>query len=171
MKASHNKERYYALTDLLTGIPNRRAAIEHLEKLIKKSQYGKFQTTICFIDVNNLKIVNDTFGHREGDNLLSALCRLIQPKLRSVDMLCRFAGDEFLIIFSDIGIEEAKSILNEITKCITEYNHSNNNAYEISFSYGFSEYNPDEYKSIDDLIDKADNAMYQSKVKSRQLNN
>ena len=68
LKTTKEKERYYALTDPLTGIPNRRAGLEHLGRQIKKSQENVFRTTICFIDVNNLKTVNDTFGHREEIN-------------------------------------------------------------------------------------------------------
>lgn len=168
-KIAEEKERFFALTDSLTGVPNRRAGIEHLTKQIKKSQESDFQTTICFIDVNDLKVINDTFGHREGDNLLTMICLLIKSTLREVDMLCRFAGDEFLIIFDDLSLEKAKHSLELITTTLEEYNRTGDSPYDISISYGFAQYNKDACESIDDLIEKADNAMYENKLSNRNL--
>jgi len=166
-KAAEEKERHYALTDSLTGIPNRRAGIEYLSKLINKSHEDGSKATICFIDVNNLKVINDTYGHREGDNLLNTIPLLIKSKLREVDLLCRFAGDEFLIIFNDVSIEEAKEALKRITDAIQEYNDKSKKHYEISISFGFAQYNQEEYKSIEDLIEEADNEMYKNKLRNR----
>jgi len=100
--------------------------------------------------------------------LLNNVSSLIKSKLRKVDMLCRFAGDEFLIIFNNLNMMEARHELESVTNQIDEHNLISNNPYDISISYGFAEYNKEECNSIDDLIEKADNEMYQNKLKSRQ---
>jgi len=170
-KAAEEKERLFALTDPLTGIPNRRAGIEQLSKLLEKSILGESQTTICFIDVNNLKKINDSFGHREGDELIKDLCSLIKSRLRELDMFCRFGGDEFLIIFKDLDLINARYALEKITETIEDHNHKGYKPYTISISYGFSEYSQDECNTIDDLIEQADNAMYEHKRKMKNEQN
>lgn len=171
-KASEEKERIYALTDLLTGVPNRRAGIEYLSKLIENPNDSEYKITICFIDVNNLKKTNDEFGHLEGDELIKNTCALINNNLRKEDMLCRFGGDEFLIVFNNTTIKEAKTILHSIIEAINEQNQTKSKPYNISISYGFAHYKHDPSKEsndlndhlIDHLIEQADNEMYRHKA-------
>jgi diguanylate cyclase (GGDEF)-like protein len=167
-KAAEEKERLYALTDSLTGMPNRRAGIEHLNALLEKSKEGNFQTTVCFIDVNNLKKTNDAYGHREGDELIKDLCLLINSQLRDIDLFCRFGGDEFLIIFYDTNLIEAKQALERINETIKNHNQNEYKPYMLSISYGFGEYNQKECNTLDDLIEQADNAMYKNKRKMKR---
>lgn len=167
-QAAEERERKYALTDPLTGMPNRRAGIEHLTRMLDKSRESDALTTVCFIDVDNLKIVNDTWGHREGDQLITILCRLIQSKLRETDLCCRFGGDEFLIVFYDASIAEATGAMTRIEAVLTDHNQNQTQPYEISISYGFAHYSPAAETSVDDLIEQADKAMYQNKIRARE---
>ncbi|PKM62047.1 MAG: hypothetical protein CVU99_00915 [Firmicutes bacterium HGW-Firmicutes-4] len=167
-QAAEARERQYALTDPLTGMPNRRAGIEHLTRQLEKSRDSDAQTTVCFIDVDKLKIVNDTWGHREGDQLINILCRLVQSKLRETDLCCRFGGDEFLIVFDDASIAEASQAMARIEEVISAHNQNQTSPYEISISYGFAEYRATADTSVEDLIEQADRAMYQNKIRARE---
>ncbi|PKM50387.1 MAG: hypothetical protein CVV02_11455 [Firmicutes bacterium HGW-Firmicutes-7] len=170
-KVAEEKERLYALTDPLTKIPNRRAGMEHLAALLENPSNDKSQVTVCFIDINNLKMINDTFGHRSGDDVIKEICRLVTSSLRSVDMLCRFGGDEFLIIFNNISMEEVTQTLNKINEAITLYNQHSNKPYVIGISSGFSQYNKENCNNIDALIEQADIEMYKNKRLYREKDN
>jgi len=163
-KLAHEKEKQNALTDSLTDIPNRRAGVEFLNHQIQKSYKDKLRTTICFIDVNGLKKVNDSFGHREGDQLLKTLCLIVKPQIREHDFFCRLAGDEFLIIFNDLNIKGATQVLMRIEQSIKKHNEISHTPYDISISYGFAQHKKDQ-ESIEDFIHRADQAMYEHKTK------
>ncbi|MFO7887756.1 MAG: ABC transporter substrate binding protein [Eubacteriales bacterium] len=163
-KYAHEKEKRNALTDALTNIPNRRAGLNFLNQQINKSNEGEVQTTICFVDVNRLKAINDSYGHREGDHLLTTLCLIIKSQMRKDDFFCRLAGDEFLIVFNDMNLKGATRVFQRIEHAIKAHNEMSHTPYDISISYGFAQYNKDQ-ESIEDLIHRADHAMYENKAK------
>jgi len=150
-----------ASTDFLTGTFNRIAGFKELEKLVALSNKDKTCFSLCFIDLNNLKTVNDNFGHTEGDNYIKTAIKLIQKGLNNKQILFRFGGDEFIIIFPNTTYAETSKIFKTINNYFDEYNFSDNNSkYEISISYGFSEYNPNSPLNIEELINLADKEMY-----------
>lgn len=167
-KAAVEKERLYALTDSLTGTGNRRAGIEYLNKLVEQSNEESMSISVCFIDVNNLKKVNDSFGHGEGDELLKNICSLVASKIREVDLLCRFGGDEFLIIFKNVGLKIAAHTMDRINEIIMDYNQMGRKPYPISISFGLAQYGQDGCKTIDKLIERADNEMYKNKMSYKE---
>jgi len=155
-----------ASTDFLTGIFNRIAGFRELEKLMTLSNKDRTCFSLCFIDLNNLKTVNDSFGHTEGDNYIKTAIKLIQKGLNSKQILFRFGGDEFIIIFPNTTYAETSNIFKNINNYFDQYNFSNNNSkYVISISYGFSEYNPNSPLNIEELINLADKEMYVFKHK------
>lgn len=91
-----------ASTDSLTGIMNRQTGLDYIQQKIQLcSRYGNI-FSVCFIDIDNLKNVNDIFGHREGDRLISTVVVIIKKALRVTDVMCRLGGDEFLIVFPNM---------------------------------------------------------------------
>ncbi len=161
-----NKElQYYATRDAMTGIFNRRFAFHLLRKEIHESKASNATLTVCFVDVNGLKYVNDTFGHREGDKLILNVSGILKSSIRKMDIVSRIGGDEFLIIFPKTTINEAEKVWNRIHKKIDKMNKNKDHSYDISLSHGFSEYKGDIPISIEKLIHHADEKMYKEKYK------
>lgn len=165
-----DRERSYAMTDMLTGVLNRRACFDCLNKLIESSQNEIF--SICFLDINGLKKVNDSFGHLEGDKLIQTVCQLIESNIRDTDILCRLSGDEFLIILPETNREETQKIWQNVQNAMNDFNAQGLKPYTISVSVGFAEYNHEKPYSIDEFIEIADSEMYENKMlyKKNKLN-
>ncbi len=121
---------------------------------------------MCFVDVDRLKIANDTFSHEEGDNLLINVTNILKESIRKTYFIIRMGGDEFLIVFPNITMKEVNNVWYKICRDV-ETNNKNNDKYNLSLSYGFYEYNREIKKemSINDLIRKADAEMYKNKIK------
>jgi len=173
LKVKTEKLYQFATYDELTGVYNRRVGMEFLKQELKKMRRGKSLLSICYIDVNDLKIVNDNFGHEAGDNLILAIVEDIKSAMRESDILSRIGGDEFLLIFPDCGLSEVKSIWRRVQKSMRERNKKPGNEYEISASYGFAETSSENILFIDELIQIADRKMYANKrrAKIKNLNN
>ncbi|MBN1619662.1 GGDEF domain-containing protein [candidate division WOR-3 bacterium] len=155
--------RYFASTDALTGIYNRRAGLLFLEHRINESLRDKTPFLICFVDVNGLKNINDSYGHNEGDNLLVKLTEILNRSVRESDVVFRLGGDEFIIIFQSLAMENTDLIWNRIMNSLDEYNIKEEKNYSISLSYGFAIFDPSKPKSIEELISFADLEMYRKK--------
>lgn len=169
LKGKRNEEQLELLasTDQMTGVYNRRKGISILEKEIKNSMISGEYVSICFIDVDNLKMINDNFGHDEGDRLIQNICKILNESVREKDSIVRLGGDEFLII-----MPQSNSLLKEQLIKKFEDNISNNNSkkrlYDISFSYGFSDLSGENNMNIDELIKKADCEMYFQKQRKKK---
>ncbi|MCP4152001.1 MAG: diguanylate cyclase, partial [bacterium] len=157
----------YATTDTMTGVQNRRTGMLILEKKLHLTRRARATLVICFVDIDDLKTVNDVFGHRAGDELIRTVSTLLKNALRQSDTICRLGGDEFLLIFPNCSLEEARKIWIRITKKCTYLNSSKNHPYNISLSHGFAEFQPGDSISVDDLVGVADNEMYKEKVKNK----
>lgn len=129
--------------DTLTGAYNRRI-LKHIRSF----------NVIAICDVDNFKTINDTYGHNVGDEVLKGVSNILSSNIRINDYLCRFGGDEFLLIFSE-GTEE---IISKRMNKIKEELEANNLP---TISVGLSSY--EEGKSLDDVIKEADTALYNSK--------
>ena len=153
----------YATRDELTGVFNRRVGFEFLEQQIKISERSKKAFVIIFIDVNNLKKINDNMGHGFGDSLIRDVCDTIQEEIRETDVISRLGGDEFLVILPKCGIMEAEIIWNRVEERIKEINNSKMREYIISVSHGAVEYISGSGVDSDILIELADKKMYEEK--------
>lgn len=173
IKATTEKLYQFATYDELTGVYNRRVGMEFLKQELKKMRRGKSYLSICYIDINDLKIVNDNFGHDAGDNLILAIIQDIKSAMRESDILSRIGGDEFLLIFPDCQLSEVKLIWKRVQKSLRERNKKPDNLYEISASYGFAETNSKNILFIDELIQIADKKMYihKRRTKIEQIKN
>jgi diguanylate cyclase (GGDEF)-like protein len=123
---------------------------------------------LAFLDIDNFKTINDTFGHNEGDKVLKEVVGLFTSSLREVDIICRMGGDEFLLAFPDSSVQEVPLIRDRLQKKLTQLNKDINRDYTISLSMGFSEYLPEKPKTMDELIVIADQEMYEEKRKSKE---
>lgn len=153
-----NELKSSALYDFLTETLNRGAGISAINQLIEISNQTKSKLLICFMDLNYLKNVNDTFGHNEGDRYIVTAVNAVKDQLRKTDIIFRFGGDEFIILFPDLEIEIAKEMLSKVNQALKEHME-----YEHSISFGFCYYDPENPKTISELIDVADKEMYRAK--------
>jgi diguanylate cyclase (GGDEF)-like protein len=154
---------YHARTDELTGIANRRAGMIFLTNQVHLSRRSKSHLCVCFADVNGLKGVNDTYGHEEGDKLIRTVCQAMKDTLRESDFIARLGGDEFLTVFPQCSISLAAEVWERVEKRLEALNKESGKPYRISVSRGFAECDPDNIKSPDELIQIADQEMYQDK--------
>jgi len=158
------KWKYYAQRDEMTEIINKREGMRLLEKEIEVSFTTNKPLTICFIDIDDLKEVNDTYGHVEGDNLIIDTVNIIIDNIRKYDIAYRFGGDEFVIIFPNTIIEEAAEVWNRINNKVNQFN-AISNKYMIKLSHGICEYPIKQKISIDEFLNLADKKMYENKQK------
>ena len=163
-KEQEKKLKKLAATDRLTDIMNRRMGTTYLEKQIERVKREGIDLTVCFIDVNDLKEVNDNYGHKEGDKLLKSVAQILTDNIRNIDAAARFGGDEFLLIFNDCKLEEAEDIWDRIEQAIDNWNQNTEKSYKISLSKGFAQKTKEDNLSLDELINKADERMYKDKV-------
>ena len=155
----------FATTDALTGILNRRTGLALIKEQMDIAKRYNTKLTIGFIDLNDLKVVNDTGGHAEGDKLIHVLGQLLTKQLKASDVLCRFGGDEFVVAFTKCDMENAMLIWEKFEKELTLFNENSGSVYVLSVSSGFAEYDPKRTVSMDELINMADDAMYAAKRK------
>jgi len=157
------KERLYNLAayDVMTGILNRHTGLEKLERNFKKAREKNKIFTIAFLDINDLKYVNDRYSHEEGDELIKNIVKIIEKKVKSEDIFLRFGGDEFILGFNRLNLIETKQLFNEIERNIEKYNNESKKEYAHSISIGIVECR--ENKTLDEYVNIADINMYENK--------
>lgn len=153
--------------DPLTGLPNRILLLDRLKQSIKKIKRLKKCTALLYIDLDKFKEINDTLGHNAGDEVLKSVARRLLASVRAMDTVARIGGDEFIVIM------EAVSEIEDVRKVAEKLNHSlqqsvNFNMHElfVTSSIGIS-LSPDDSEDPEELIKKADMAMYHSKQQGR----
>lgn len=148
--------------DQLTGSLNRRGLDDVFERELARSERRNSPLCIALLDLDDFKRLNDTYGHSAGDEVLIHLVRVIKETLRTMDVIGRFGGEEFLIVLPDTPLEDAKQTVTrlqrELTKRIFMYN---NEKLLITFSAGVALRAPDEDQGA--LIKRADDALYKAK--------
>jgi len=157
-----------SITDTLTGAFNRRSAYKILTQQIEIAKREKESFIICYIDIDGLKRINDTHGHLVGDSLIKTVAKFIKNNIRTSDSLFRMGGDEFLIIFPNMNLQNFHSLINRIKKKLEQEKIRN---VPIDFSVGFCEFHGDENVSCETLINKADAKMYKEKLNKKRNNN
>jgi len=156
--------RNLTLRDELTGIYNRRgffALVEYQFNMAKRSKTGLF---MLYADLDNLKIINDTLGHQEGDRALIETADILRNNFRQSDIIARIGGDEFVVFPVGTSADCVDKILGRLEKALEAYNVENNSGYSLSISAGISFYDPELPCTIDDLLAAADRSMYERKI-------
>lgn len=167
LKNQHEKLQAYAFTDPMTGVSNRRTGLILLEKELLNVTKKDGIFSVCFIDIDCLKHVNDNYGHNEGDALINKIVSLVSSSLREEDILSRMGGDEFLLILPALSKQEAENSLKQICENVAEYNLKALKPYTHSFSYGIVEVTKDSKENADEIISIADKRMYQDKTQKK----
>lgn len=162
-KRAEQELRTLATTDALTGVLNRGSGLLLFEKQLQLAKRNNSKLSVCYLDVNGLKEINDKYGHHEGDEALRFVSKVLKETLRKVDIICRLGGDEFLLILPQCPIDNNMVVWKRIAKKVAEFNATQTKPYSISLSRGFAEYDPNEEKYVDQLITIADQEMYKHK--------
>ena len=165
---NEKKELYtVARTDLLSGLANRNALLEYMERLIASSKREKREFAVLFLDLDHFKSVNDALGHNVGDELLKKIASKIDTILRSPDFIARVGGDEFVIILQEYhSLLELTNVIDRIQKTLEETWLVQANPLHISSSIGIAFY-PKDGEDIVSLMKNSDIAMYEAKKNGR----
>jgi diguanylate cyclase (GGDEF)-like protein/PAS domain S-box-containing protein len=172
-KEMEERLKEYANIDELTKVLNRRAGYLLLETEAKKAKRKKLPLVVAFVDMDNLKKVNDNFGHEKGDEFILKMVEIFKSSVRDTDSIMRIGGDEFVIIFPESTIQDVEHIFKErILKRIDEYNSKSNFNVPLGLSYGLAEYNDFESDfDIEEILKIADTKMYKMKTRKKTHRN
>lgn len=159
LRDRERKMKELALTDELTGLPNRRALVEMLKHEIERARRHRRPLALALLDLDDFKQINDTYGHLVGDLILSELASLIKRNLRSTDVIGRFGGEEFMIIMPDTDFNTAVRVVERL-RLSTEKTYFEP-VGSVSISVGVTEFR--EGDRVEDLIARADENLYTAK--------
>ena len=153
--------------DTLTGLYNRPAFVEAFERIMLISSRSKKTFSIGLLDVDQFKQVNDTYGHSIGDEVLKRLSDIIKNALRKSDLLARWGGEEFVVLFPDTGVEGAKEALLKALDMIRKevFRSEEDVEFQITFSAGVSSVSEDQ--NVEEAISNADMFLYKAKASGR----
>ncbi|HTV58391.1 MAG TPA: GGDEF domain-containing protein [Verrucomicrobiae bacterium] len=157
--------RYLALTDELTCLYNRRGFFAAATHQLKLAQRNSHDMLLFISDVDNLKGINDSFGHREGDMALVRTADVLEDAFRDSDVLARLGGDEFAVLVTQASFRDQDVILRRLAG-VLEKSNAVESRYELSFSVGVARFDPKNPVSLGELMEQADLAMYEQKGKS-----
>ena len=159
---------YQAKHDMLTGLMNRREFEQHLEKAITGIPHQKGDPHwLCYLDLDQFKIINDTCGHLAGDELLKHAARTLQGLIRDFDLLARMGGDEFAILLNRCSTQEAMQVVERMRQALAAMRFEwDNRLFTISGSFGLVPI-PPESKTLYEVLSTADAACYVAKEEGR----
>ena len=171
-KSQENETRIKAIAyhDTLTGLPNRMHFMVYLRDMIERSVKSRFYGSLLFVDVDKFKAVNDNYGHAVGDGLLIAFAERIIEIAGRKEIVCRFGGDEFLLFLPGYDYSDTLSVCNRLVKIMREPFIIAGNEFSLSTSIGAAMF-PKDADNIDELMEKADAALYVSKRNGRDQYN
>ncbi|MDD5299703.1 MAG: diguanylate cyclase [Gallionella sp.] len=163
LAASNERLQRLALTDALTELPNRRFAMERLEQEWALSKRGARTLSCMMVDIDHFKSINDRFGHQAGDEALKAVAHMLRQSARTQDVVCRYGGEEFLIICPDADIDAAYQGAERLRLNVAALDFKIQGAsIGLTISIGVAE-KKESTASIDDLLNHADECLYSAK--------
>jgi len=160
--------RSLVLTDDLTNLYNRRAFLALAGQQLRVARRNAQGLLLFFADVDNLKQINDTFGHQEGDLALMRTAKTLEQTFRNSDVIARLGGDEFAVLALEASGENRGAILRRLGKSF-EGSKPAESRYELTVSIGMSRFDPKHPVTLAKLIANADEAMYQEKKNRLKL--
>ncbi len=160
--------RSMVFTDSLTHLYNRRGFLNLAEHLLKSAERLHAKLLLAYIDLDNIKIINDTFGHEQGDAVLIDTADILRNTFRKSDIICRIGGDEFAVLASSFDESYPQNLIDRLQYYIDAQNLKRNKKYKISMSMGFAFYDPETPCSLEVLMAMADQSMYEQKRARKQ---
>jgi len=153
-----------ALTDTLTGLPNARAMYVRFEQEAARARRTGRPFQVVMLDLDDFKLVNDTYGHKTGDRVLREVGRILQAQLREYDFLARYAGDEFVAVVQDLDAEQVRELRERIERAVGAFSlHVRGDKHaRVGISVGAATYGV-HGENLDQLLISADEAMYSAK--------
>lgn len=166
-KQAQERLRYQASHDGLTGLINRYEFEQRVTRVLATVAKDKAKHAMCFLDLDQFKIINDTCGHSVGDELLRQVSRLLQKTIRNRDTIARLGGDEFGVLMEHCTVEQAKRVSRDILNAVTNFHFVwSGSAFRISVSIGLVEIAEDS-EGFTELLKQADSACYLAKESGR----
>jgi diguanylate cyclase (GGDEF)-like protein/PAS domain S-box-containing protein len=163
-KQSERRVQFLASHDALTGLPNRSLLHDRLEHAIALAQRSGRMVAVLFLDLDRFKLINDSFGHKSGDELLQVMAGRLRQAIRAGDTAARLGGDEFVVLLEELESEdEASHIAVQILAKMLQPVALNDQEFVISTSIGISLY-PKDHHNAETLLKDADIAMYHAKA-------
>jgi len=156
-----------SITDQLTGLYNRRGFLSLAEQQVRLSNRNKKGMALFFADMDGLKWINDNLGHEEGDRAIMEAAGALRETFRASDVIARLGGDEFAALAIDIEEEHSEIFTVRLQSLLDARNRPGNDKYKLSISVGHSYYDPETPLSIDELMARADQLMYERKQKKK----
>jgi len=166
LKTALGKEKILAKKDSLTDIANWQFFYDIAKREIDRSKRYSRPFTTAYIDCDNFKNLNDTKGHKAGDDLLKSVAKAIEGNIRAIDMVARVGGDEFIVLFPETDVEGARVVINRLNHILVD--NAKKNKWEITYTIGVATFTtPPE--SVDEMVSKADNVMYLAKKEGKNV--
>jgi diguanylate cyclase (GGDEF)-like protein len=158
--------RSQSIRDPLTGLHNRRSLEETLERELLRARRAEWPVGLLMLDLDKFKAINDTFGHDAGDEVLKGVAHVLQTRLRGTDLVCRYGGEEFVIVLPQLslaGTLERGDNIRRMVKGLT-LSHRTRSLGRVSVSIGAASF-PEHGGTLGDLLEAADAALYRAKAK------
>jgi len=168
-KRMEEELRAMALLDDLTGLHNRRGFFTLAGQQLKTADRMKWRMLLLFADFNGLKWINDTFGHPAGDQALIEVAEVLRETFRESDIIARIAGDEFVVLALETDGDSAEIIVARLQGNLEARNARPGRRYKLSLSMGVARYAPESPCSTEELVARADRAMYEQKEKRQWI--
>jgi diguanylate cyclase (GGDEF)-like protein len=160
LRMSLDQERANARVDPLTGVNNRFAFEEKADRAVRRAKTRRQPLTVAFIDCDNFKEVNDSFGHEVGDELLKVIGQTLQKSVRPTDLVARIGGDEFAVIFNNASGSTPHVAVRRLKQVLNEELHQH--GFDVTLSIGVATFNSVK-GGLKDLIRVADRLQYSAK--------
>jgi diguanylate cyclase (GGDEF)-like protein/PAS domain S-box-containing protein len=158
---------FRAFHDTLTGLPNRSLFLDRLAQAIARARREDGRLAAMFIDLDNLKQINDSVGHAAGDELLRAVAGRLRACVREVDTLARVGGDEFMLLIPEIAQpDDAVAVASKALACVAQPYRILGHTISVTTSIGIAYY-PDDARDPEGLMSRADRALYRAKATGR----
>jgi diguanylate cyclase (GGDEF)-like protein/PAS domain S-box-containing protein len=156
------------LVDELTGLYNRRGFLVLSQQQLKMADRAKARMLLLFADFDHLKQINDTLGHPEGDRALIEVANVLKETFRTSDIMARIGGDEFVVLAIEAGSLSPEVLVARLQENLEAHNAKGDHHFRLSLSAGVARYDPEYPCSIDELLARADRAMYEQRRDQRQ---
>lgn len=154
---------YATRTDSLTGVANRRYIIEQIDKAFYLAEQHKTPLSLFMVDIDNFKHINDQFGHKVGDQVLSKIAMMGQALMRETDTFGRYGGEEFIAVLPNVSSEQVNMVAERLRKQVAETQWPYKEPLSVTLSIGVVSYCEGNYKNSQSLLKKADQLLYKAK--------